>query len=130
MWPSFSMHKWYVQKLRQVDVSVSNDTYMLLVENLWPHVKPIIHYCSTSMKQFLRPLGVNDDELSPFCKDFISAAELWLGFDNFFSTANGNFSTSNNNMDGAPMDITNDGGDDVAIGGGVVNYVNVQTMTE
>ena len=109
---------------------VSNYTDLPLVGILCPNVKPIINYYITSMKPFLRRLGVNYDQLSPFFKEFNSSDELWQVFDNCFSTAHENLSTSNNNMDCAPTNITNYGGDGCDSGGGVINYLNVQTITE
>ena len=41
-----------------------------LVDTLWEHVKPIINHCSRNMKPFLQRLGVSEDELSPFCREF------------------------------------------------------------
>ena len=40
-----------------------------LIHILWPIIQPIINKCSRNMMSLLRFLGVDDDELLPFCKE-------------------------------------------------------------
>ena len=58
-----------------------------LVFILLSHVKPIINDCSRQMKPFLIRLGVDVDELSPFCKDFHGLSDLLGEFTDFFSSS-------------------------------------------
>ena len=56
-----------------------------LVHTLLPHFQPIINDCARNMKPFLTRLGVDDDELSPFCRNFDSVSDLLCTYNDMFS---------------------------------------------
>ena len=56
-----------------------------LVDTLWVYVRPIINDCARNMRPFLDKLGVSEDELSPFCREFDSVAELLGVYNGIYS---------------------------------------------
>ena len=66
---------------------VNLDDNSPLVDTLWEQVKPIINDCTHNMKPFLERLGVSEDELSPFCREFDNVTDLLDEYNDFYSRA-------------------------------------------
>ena len=60
-----------------------------LVDQLWNKLRPIINASTENIKPLLLRLGVEDDELSPFCRVFDSSAELLAVYDSCFRKISG-----------------------------------------
>ena len=76
-----------------------------LVFSLFPYVAPIINDCSRHMKPFLHRMGVDDDELSPFCQVFETPSDLLGSYDDYFSGSK--IFEEEVNVDGIGMAIPN-----------------------
>ena len=55
-----------------------------MVDSLFPFLKNIINDCSKHMAPLLRRLGVTSDEISPFCREFETPADLLAQYEECF----------------------------------------------
>ena len=56
-----------------VNIDPSGDYF---ANQLWPTVQELISYSSDLMKELFTTLGVQADDISPFCRDFTSLEDL------------------------------------------------------
>lgn len=90
------------------EATVNHGDVRAVAEQLWMTVRPINNNCTSHMKPFLRRLGVEVEEMSPFCRDFHTTAELLLVYEKFIGSLASDTSDEDDEDDASVMDGPDD----------------------